>query len=125
MKRLIRRSLLPIGLGMMLLGQPLLAQTTIDDYNVHHRGSVIGDDVLYSIGGGRAVSMGPVGQMQTLGVGIGWGVGSWLAQAMSKLYAKYFDFPFLVFGVPLSIYALSAMLGLAALLRRRQPWSVH
>jgi len=49
-----------------------------------------------------------------LGVGIGWGVGSWLAQAMSKLYAKYFDFPFLVFGVPLSIYALSAMLGLAA-----------
>ena len=33
---------------MMLLGQPLLAQTTIDDYNVHHRGSVIGDDVLYN-----------------------------------------------------------------------------
>ncbi|WP_420326797.1 FtsX-like permease family protein [Mameliella sp.] len=49
-----------------------------------------------------------------LGVGIGWGAGSWLAQAMSQLYAKYFDFPFLVFGVPLSIYALSAMLGLAA-----------
>src|SRR5690606_35692306 len=39
---------------------------------MHHRGSVIGDDVLYSIGGGRAVSMGPIGQMHSLGVGIGW-----------------------------------------------------
>ena len=51
---------------------PLWAQTSVGDYDVHHRGSVIGDDVLYSIGGGRAVSMGPVGQMQSIGVGIGW-----------------------------------------------------
>src|SRR5690606_4597076 len=72
MKRLIRPSLLTAGLVLALGSQPLWAQTTIDDYNVHHRGSVIGDDVLYSIGGGRAVSMGPVGQMPTLGVGIGW-----------------------------------------------------
>jgi integrating conjugative element protein (TIGR03755 family) len=50
----------------------LSAQTSINDYGIHHRGSVIGDDVLYSIGGGRAVSMGPVGQMQSIGVGIGW-----------------------------------------------------
>ena len=35
-------------------------------------GSVIGDDVLYSIGGGRAVSMGGAGNMQSIGVGIGW-----------------------------------------------------
>jgi integrating conjugative element protein (TIGR03755 family) len=48
------------------------AQTTLNDYGFHHRGSVIGDDVLYTIGGGRAVSMGPVGPMQTLGVGVGW-----------------------------------------------------
>jgi integrating conjugative element protein (TIGR03755 family) len=48
------------------------AQTNVNEHGVHHRGSVIGDDVLYSIGGGRAVSMGPVGQMHSLGVGIGW-----------------------------------------------------
>jgi hypothetical protein len=35
-------------------------------------GSVIGDDVLYSIGGGRAVSMGGAGNMQSIGVGVGW-----------------------------------------------------
>lgn len=35
-------------------------------------GSVIGDDVLYSIGGGNAVSMGRAGNMQSIGVGIGW-----------------------------------------------------
>ena len=35
-------------------------------------GSVIGDDVLYSIGGGNAVSMGRAGNMQSIGVGLGW-----------------------------------------------------
>ncbi|HEY9100236.1 MAG TPA: integrating conjugative element protein [Thiobacillus sp.] len=59
--------------GLLTLGSGALsAQTSINDYGIHHRGSVIGDDVLYSIGGGRAVSMGPVGQMQSIGVGIGW-----------------------------------------------------
>ncbi|MGB3749171.1 MAG: integrating conjugative element protein [Rhodanobacter sp.] len=59
--------------GLLAFGSGALwAQTSVNDYGVHHRGSVIGDDVLYSIGGGRAVSMGPVGQMQSIGVGIGW-----------------------------------------------------
>ncbi|WP_246594580.1 ABC transporter permease [Mameliella sediminis] len=49
-----------------------------------------------------------------LGIVVGWGVGTWLAQAMSRLYAKYFDFPFLVFGVPLRVYGISAILGLFA-----------
>ena len=35
-------------------------------------GSVIGDDVLYSIGGGRAVSMGGAANMHSIGVGVGW-----------------------------------------------------
>jgi integrating conjugative element protein (TIGR03755 family) len=48
------------------------AQTIVNEHGVHHRGSVIGDDVLYSIGGGKAVSMGPVGRMRSIGVGIGW-----------------------------------------------------
>lgn len=48
------------------------AQTRIDPNGVNVSGSVIGDDVLYSIGGGRAVSMGGSGNMQSIGVGIGW-----------------------------------------------------
>ncbi len=48
------------------------AQTRIDSSGVNASGSVIGDDVLYSIGGGRAVSMGGAGNMQSIGVGIGW-----------------------------------------------------
>ncbi len=54
------------------------------------------------------------GLIAVLGIGIGWVAGSWLALEMADLYAKYYDFPFLVFGVPSSVYALSAILGLAA-----------
>lgn len=39
---------------------------------VQQQGSVIGDDVLYSIGGGRAVSMSGAANMRSLGVGLGW-----------------------------------------------------
>ncbi|CAB5671225.1 integrating conjugative element protein, PFL_4711 family [Delftia tsuruhatensis] len=35
-------------------------------------GSVIGDEVLYSIGGGQAVSLGGAAGMQSIGVGVGW-----------------------------------------------------
>ncbi|HBO1270441.1 TPA: integrating conjugative element protein [Pseudomonas aeruginosa] len=48
------------------------AQTRMDPNGVNVSGSVIGDDVLYSIGGGRAVSMGGAGNMQSIGVGVGW-----------------------------------------------------
>ena len=48
------------------------AQTRIDPSGVSVNGNVIGDDVLYSIGGGRAVSMGGAGNMQSIGVGVGW-----------------------------------------------------
>jgi integrating conjugative element protein (TIGR03755 family) len=48
------------------------AQTRINPSGVSVNGSVIGDDVLYSIGGGRAVSMGGAGNMQSIGVGVGW-----------------------------------------------------
>lgn len=48
------------------------AQTRIDSNGIGASGSVIGDDVLYSIGGGRAVSMGSAGNMQSIGVGVGW-----------------------------------------------------
>ena len=35
-------------------------------------GSVIGDEVMYSIGGGNAVSMSGAAGMRSLGVGVGW-----------------------------------------------------
>ena len=48
------------------------AQTRIDSGGISASGSVIGDDVLYSIGGGRAVSMGGAAHMRSIGVGVGW-----------------------------------------------------
>lgn len=48
------------------------AQTSVNQYGVQQQGSVIGDDVLYSIGGGRAVSMSGAANMRSLGVGAGW-----------------------------------------------------
>ncbi|MDR2452023.1 MAG: integrating conjugative element protein [Candidatus Accumulibacter sp.] len=55
-----------------LLSASAGAQLTLDEQGIRASGSVIGDDVLYSIGGGRAVSMSGAGNMQSLGVGIGW-----------------------------------------------------
>tara|TARA_R110001599_G_scaffold192503_1_gene387971 strand:+ start:92048 stop:93433 length:1386 start_codon:yes stop_codon:yes gene_type:complete len=72
MRTPIKNTLLTAGLVLTLGSTAVSAQTSLNDYGFHHRGSVIGDDVLYTIGGGRAVSMGPVGPMQTLGVGVGW-----------------------------------------------------
>lgn len=43
-----------------------------DPIKVESQGSVIGDDVLYSIGGGSAVQMGSAGQMESITVGGGW-----------------------------------------------------
>ncbi|MCO6056776.1 integrating conjugative element protein [Pseudomonas sp. MOB-449] len=48
------------------------AQTDVNAYGAQHQGAVISDDVLYSIGGGRAVSMSPTSSMRSLGVGVGW-----------------------------------------------------
>lgn len=59
-------------LSTLLLCGTASAELTLDKTGVSASGSVIGDDVLYSIGGGRAVSMGSAGQMQSLTVGAGW-----------------------------------------------------
>ena len=48
-----------------------------------------------------------------VGIGIGWGVGTWLAHGMALQYVEFFDFPYLLFRVPGWVYAIS---GLAALL---------
>jgi putative ABC transport system permease protein len=48
-----------------------------------------------------------------VGIGIGWGLGTILARAMAWQYAHFFTFPYLLFRVPLWVYAVA---GIAALL---------
>ncbi|WP_304956881.1 integrating conjugative element protein [Xanthomonas sp. NCPPB 1067] len=63
----------PAGLAALTLAASAAwAQTRMDAEGLHASGNVLGSDVLYSIGGGRAVSMGPVGNMQSIGVGAAW-----------------------------------------------------
>lgn len=59
------------GGWLSLCSSSLFAQTAIDN-GTRIQGSVIDDHVLYTIGGGRAVSMSPAPDMQRYGVGIGW-----------------------------------------------------
>ena len=73
----LRRAKSPLRATLLVAAITLVvgvawAQTRIDPNGVNASGSVIGDDVLYSIGGGRAVSMGAAGNMQSIGVGVGW-----------------------------------------------------
>lgn len=66
------------------------------------RGAILGQYMALSAGVAMA------------GVLLGWVLGTVLSQAMARLYAQYFDFPFLIFGLSPGVYALSAVLGLAA-----------
>ncbi|GKS83626.1 integrating conjugative element protein [Acidovorax sp. SUPP1855] len=67
------RRLEPAVLAALTLAASVAwAQTRMDADRIHASGNVLGSDVLYSIGGGRAVSMGPVGNMQSIGVGAAW-----------------------------------------------------
>ncbi|MGP3790544.1 integrating conjugative element protein [Pseudomonas sp. B392_1p] len=69
---LVHRPLALLVCALALASPVVSAQTQVNQYGVQHQGSVIGDDVLYSIGGGRAVSMTPASHMRSIGVGIGW-----------------------------------------------------
>ncbi|MCD9007484.1 integrating conjugative element protein [Luteimonas sp. XNQY3] len=66
-----RSPLLAAVLAVVVAGSAP-AQTRIDRDGFNASGSVIGDDVFYAIGGGRAVSMGSAGTMRSIGVGVGW-----------------------------------------------------
>jgi putative ABC transport system permease protein len=74
--------------------------------------------LLKALGYGRGAILGQylalAGGVAAAGVLLGWLLGSLLAPAMARLYAQYFDFPFLIFGLPPGAYALSAALGVAA-----------
>ncbi|RXV58710.1 ABC transporter permease [Roseovarius sp. A46] len=45
---------------------------------------------------------------------IGWGAGTWLARALARLYAQFFDFPYLIYNLDLGAYALSGVLAIAS-----------
>jgi len=57
--------------GLLLSSGASVSQTVLDD-GVRIHGSVIDDHVLYTIGGGRAVSMSRAPGMQSYGVGVDW-----------------------------------------------------
>jgi len=48
------------------------------------------------------------------GIAIGWGAGTWLSRALARLYAQFFDFPFLIYNVSYTAYAIAALLALAS-----------
>jgi putative ABC transport system permease protein len=53
------------------------------------------------------------GLVAVAGVLIGWAAGNWLSRSMAALYADFFDFPFLIYSAPWSVYVVSGLLGLA------------
>lgn len=66
---MLKHILLPAGVALLTLSA---VANAADPIHVEQQGSVIGDDLLYSIGGGSAVTMGSAGQMESIGVGLGW-----------------------------------------------------
>ena len=54
------------------------------------------------------------GLIAIVGIGVGWGAGSWLAKYMAGEYARYFDFPFLIMRTSPWVYAASAIAALLA-----------
>jgi putative ABC transport system permease protein len=48
------------------------------------------------------------------GILIGWAVGAWLSSGMSRLYARFFDFPWLVRPNAIDVYAIAGLIGLLA-----------
>ena len=45
---------------------------------------------------------------------IGWAAGTWLARALARLYAQFFDFPYLIYNLSYTAYALSGLLAIAS-----------
>lgn len=51
-----------------------------------------------------------------LGVLIGWGAGHWMGQAMTRLYAEFFRFPWLIFVPGASAFWISGLMGVLTVL---------
>lgn len=54
------------------------------------------------------------GLVAAVGVGLGWIAGSWLSYGLARLYAQFFDFPYLVYNVSWWPYVASGLIGFAA-----------
>ncbi|MFZ7089502.1 ABC transporter permease [Primorskyibacter sp. 2E233] len=54
------------------------------------------------------------GLIAIVGIAMGWAVGAWLTSGMARIYAKFYDFPWLVRPEGLDTYALSGLIGLSA-----------
>lgn len=52
------------------------------------------------------------GMIALVGLFLGWGVGTWLSRAMARLYAQFFDFPYLIYRVSYQAYVISGVLAL-------------
>ena len=50
----------------------------------------------------------------SVGVVLGFAVGSWLSFGMAQIYAQFFQFPYLVYNISWSTYIISGILGFAA-----------
>ncbi|KIT14326.1 ABC transporter permease [Jannaschia aquimarina] len=48
------------------------------------------------------------------GIVVGWAAGTWLARWTSAMYARFYDFPELLFGLSWTSYALGALTGLVS-----------
>ncbi|WP_040671712.1 ABC transporter permease [Rhodobacter ferrooxidans] len=51
-----------------------------------------------------------------VGVAVGWGVGWWLGAGMTRMYADFFRFPFLIYVPGVGSFVISGLLGLATVL---------
>lgn len=54
--------------------------------------------------------------ISAFGVAIGFAAGTWLGDGLTRLYAEFFNFPFLVFRRSMDVYALAASVTVAAAL---------
>lgn len=61
-----------------------------------------------------------------IGIVIGFAVGNWMGRGMTRMYAEFFSFPFLIFRESFDLYALSAGVSVLAALAgaARAIWSV-
>ena len=57
-----------------------------------------------------------VGVMTVIGILLGWGLGAWLGYYNTSIYAGFYRFPFLHFRPGMSVFAIGAVVSLAAAL---------
>lgn len=54
------------------------------------------------------------GLVAVAGIATGWIAGAWMSQGLAQLYARFYDFPWLIRPASLDVYAGAALIGLAS-----------